>query len=147
MVDVISETVIERPVSAVAAYAGDLANAPAWLGGVRSARWASTPPFAAGARINVETQVLRRRRHRTAEVVEVVNGGRLVVRLVDDRVPVESTWTWSVTPDGHTRMRLRTRRPTPPWPRRMATPVTTLLAGRRQGRDLATLKRLLESRS
>jgi len=145
MVDVLTETVIERSVSAVAAYAGDPTNAPAWSANIDSVEWQTPPPVREGSRVAFVAHFLRRRLHYTYVVTELVPGGRLVMRTAEGPFPMETTYTWSSTPDGHTRMTLRNRGE-PAGFFRLATPLLTRAMRRANRRDLAALKRLLESR-
>lgn len=145
MVDVLTETVIERPVSAVAAFAADPTNAPAWYANIESVEWQTPPPVGEGSRLAFVAHFLRRRLHYTYEVTEFVPGGRLVMRTAEGPFPMQTTYTWSSTPDGHTRMTLRNRGE-PAGFSRFAAPVMTRAMRRANRKDLAALKRLLESR-
>jgi hypothetical protein len=46
-VDVLTETVIRRPVAEVAAFAGDPTHAPEWYVTIDSVEWQSPPPVPA----------------------------------------------------------------------------------------------------
>jgi len=50
-VDVLVETVIQRPVSEVASYSGDPTNAPAWYVNIDSVEWQTPEPVAPGSRM------------------------------------------------------------------------------------------------
>ena len=71
VVDVSTETVIDRPVEAVAAYAGDPANAPEWYANIASVRPLTPPPVAVGSRIVFVAGFLGRRLEYTYEVAEL----------------------------------------------------------------------------
>jgi hypothetical protein len=43
-VDVVTETVVRRPVEEVASYAGDPTNAPEWYAKITSVEWRTPPP-------------------------------------------------------------------------------------------------------
>lgn len=108
-VDVVTSAVIERPVADVAAYAGDPGHAPQWYANIVSVRWRTEPPLAVGSRMDFVARFLGRTLAYTYEVVELVPGERLVMRTSKGPFPMETTYTWEPTSDGHTRMTLRNR--------------------------------------
>ena len=93
-VDVLTETVIRRPVGEVAAFAGDPANAPEWYANIDSVEWQTPPPVAVGSRMAFVARFLGRRLAYTYEVAELVPGERLVMRTADGPFPMETTYTW-----------------------------------------------------
>lgn len=142
-VDVLVETVIDRPRQVVAAYAGDPSNAPEWYVNIRSVRWRTAGPVRVGSQIDFTAQFLGRRISYTYEVVELVPHERLVMRTADGPFPMETTYAWESL-DGATRMTLRNRGR----PSGFASVAATLLERamrRATSRDLARLKALLES--
>ena len=144
-VDVLTETVIDRPPAEVAAYAGDPANAPRWYVNIEGAEWETPPPLAVGSRVAFVARFLGRRMAYTYEVAEFVSGERLVMRTAEGPFPMETTYTWQPTADGGTRMRLRNRG-TPSGFSRLVAPFIAGAMRRANTKDLALLKRLLESR-
>jgi hypothetical protein len=82
-VDVLTETVIRRPVAEVAAFAGDPANAPEWYANIDSVEWRTPPPMVAGSCLAFVARFLGRRLAYTYEVAELVPGERLVMRTAD----------------------------------------------------------------
>ena len=92
--DVLVETVIDRPVAEVAAYAGDPSHAPEWYTNIREVSWQTEPPVAVGSRLDFVAQFLGRRLAYTYEVVELVAGERLRMRTADGPFPMETTYTW-----------------------------------------------------
>jgi uncharacterized membrane protein len=90
-VDVLTEIIIDRPVDAVAAYAGDPANAPDWYVNIRSVEWTSTPPAWVGSRVAFVAQSLGRRLAYTYKVIEPVPGELLVMRTAQGPFPMETT--------------------------------------------------------
>ncbi|MFI6576170.1 SRPBCC family protein [Nocardiopsis sp. NPDC050513] len=145
MVDVRTETVIDRPRAAVAAYAADPANAPEWYANIESVEWRTPPPVAVGSRLAFVAHFLGRRLAYTYEVVELVPGERLVMRTAQGPFPMETAYTW--TPEGadRTRMTLRNRGE-PSGFARVTAPVMAAAMRRANTRDLARLKELLERR-
>ena len=142
-VDVTTSIVIRRPPREVAAYAARPDNAPSWYVNIKGIRWLTPPPLAAGSRIAFTAQFLGRRLEYVYEVVEYVPGERLVMRTAEGPFPMETTYTWDATPEGHTRMTLRNRG-TPSGFSALAAPAMALAMRRANTKDLARLKTILE---
>jgi hypothetical protein len=143
-VDVLTETVIRRPVGEVAAYAGNPTNAPEWYANISSVEWQTPPPVAVGSRMAFVADFLGRRLAYTYEVTELVPGERLVMRTAQGPFPMETTYTWAPADDG-TRMTLRNRG-RPSGFSAVARPVMAAAMKRANTKDLARLKELLEGR-
>lgn len=90
-------------------------------------------------------QFLGRRLAYTYEVVNLVPGERLVMRTAQGPFPMETTYTWTATAEGSTRMSLRNRGE-PSGFSSVAAPVMAAAMRRANTKDLARLKGLLESR-
>ena len=144
-VDVCTETVIERPLYVVAGYAGDPTNAPEWYVNIQSVDWQTEPPVAVGSRMDFVARFLGRRLAYTYEVVELVLPHRLVMRTAEGPFPMETSYEWTAAGDGRTRMTLRNRGE-PSGFASMAGPMMAAAMRRANTKDLANLKRLLESR-
>ena len=142
-VDVQVETVIARPVTEVAAYAGDPSHAPDWYVNIREVTWRTPPPVALGSRMDFVARFLGRRLSYTYEVVELVPGERLAMRTADGPFPMETTYTWEPAGDAGTRMTLRNRG-TPSGLAGVAAPVMERSMRRATTKDLARLKTILE---
>ena len=142
-VDVVVETVIERPVAEVAAYAGDPTHAPHWYANIDQVSWRTEPPIAVGSRMDFVARFLGRRLAYTYEVVELVAAERLVMRTADGPFPMETTYSWRPEGDGTTRMTLRNRG-NPAGFQGLAAPLIERAMRRATTRDLARLKELLE---
>jgi hypothetical protein len=144
-VDVQVETVVDRAVADVAAYAADPTNAPEWYVNIKSIEWRTDPPVAVGSRMEFVAQFLGRRLAYTYEVVELVPGERLVMRTADGPFPMETTYTWEPAGTG-TRMTLRNRGNPQGFAGR-AAPLMERAMRRATTKDLARLKSVLESRN
>ncbi len=143
-VDVLTETVIDRPVDRVAAYAGDPDHAPQWYANISSVVWRTPPPLAVGSQLEFVAQFLGRRLTYTYEVVELVERQRLVMRTAEGPFPMETTYTWAAEEQGRTRMTLRNRGE-PSGFASVAAPVMSAAMRRANTKDLARLKSLLEA--
>lgn len=144
VVDVTVETVIDRPVGVVSAYAGDPTNAPEWYVNITSVHWQTPPPVGVGSRMDFVARFLGRRIAYTYEVAELVPGERLVMRTQQGPFPMETTYTWSPEGEG-TRMTL-TNRGEPSGFAAVTRPLMEKAMRRATTKDLARLKDILESR-
>jgi uncharacterized protein YndB with AHSA1/START domain len=142
-VDVLVETTIDRPPTAVADYAGDPTNAPEWYVNIKSVQWQTPPPVGVGSRMDFVAQFLGRRIAYTYEVVELVPGRRLVMRTADGPFPMETTYTWEPAGEG-TRMTLRNRG-NPSGFAKVTGPVMAAAMRRATTKDLMRLKAIMES--
>ena len=143
-IDVLVETVIQRPVAEVAAYAGDPSNAPTWYVNIRSVEWQTPPPVAVGSRMDFVASFLGRRLAYTYEVTELEAGRRLVMQTAQGPFPMRTTYTWEPAAGDATRMTLRNTG-TPAGFSRLAAPLMGAAVRRATTKDLAALKQLLET--
>jgi uncharacterized protein YndB with AHSA1/START domain len=143
-VDVQTETTIARPVDAVAAYASDPTKAPEWYANIDTVEWQTEPPAQVGSKVAFVARFLGRRLAYTYELVELVPGDRLVMRTARGPFPMETTYTWQAAGDGSTRMTLRNRGE-PSGLSRLAAPFLSRAIRRANRKDLAALRRILES--
>ncbi len=145
-IDVLTETVIARPVAEVAAYAGDPSNAPTWYANIESVEWETPPPMRVGARLAFVAHFLGRRLAYTYEVIALEPGRSLVMRTAQGPFPMETSYRWEPTAEGHTRMSLRNRGNPRGFSRLMGLFMGPAVR-RANTKDLAALKRLLEGRA
>jgi uncharacterized protein YndB with AHSA1/START domain len=141
-VDVRTEIEIARPRGEVAAYASDPENATEWYENIERVEWRSEPPLAVGSRVAFVARFLGRRLTYTYEIRELVPGERLVMSTADGPFPMETTYTWTDTASGGTRMTLRNRGE-PAGFSKVAAPVMTAAIRRANRKDLERLKQIL----
>lgn len=144
-VDVLSEIEIQAPRAAVAAYAADPDNAPAWTVNIKSVEWETTPPLALGSRIAFVAQFLGRRLAYSYEVVAYEPGAHLVMRSSSGPFPMETSYAWADAGEGGTRMSLRNRGE-PAGFSRLLSPFMVPAMRRAAAEDLRRLKEILERR-
>ncbi len=144
-VDVLTEIVIDRPTELVATYAADPSHAPEWYVNIKSVEWQTPPPVQVGSRVAFVAHFLGRRLAYTYEIVDLVQGQRLVMKTAEGPFPMETTYTWEAVRANGTRMTLRNRGE----PSGFAKLTAGLMASamrRANRKDLEHLKALLESR-
>ena len=142
-VDVSNEIVIQRPLTEVAEYAANPANAPTWYMNIKAVEWKTPPPVRVGSQVAFVAQFLGRQLAYTYEVVEFTRDERLVMRTAEGPFPMETTYTWEPTAEGGTRMTLRNRG-TPSGFSSVMAPFMARAVRRANRKDLAALKQLLE---
>jgi len=143
-VDVVTETIIRRPRTEVAAFAAGPDNAPRWYANIKSVEWRSEPPLRVGSRMAFVAEFLGRRLTYTYEVVELVPDERLVMRTTEGPFAMETTYEWAESGTGGTRMTLRNRG-TPSGFSRLAAPLLAANMRKANRKDLERLKSLLET--
>jgi hypothetical protein len=144
--DVVTEAVIARPRSDVAAYAGDPGNAPEWYANIDSVVWRTAPPLAVGSQLDFVARFLGRRLAYTYEVVELDPGRRLVMRTAQGPFPMETSYSWEDAGPGRARMTLRNRGE-PSGFASVGVPVMAAAVRRANRKDLARLAAVLEGRA
>lgn len=143
-VDVVTDIEIERPRDIVSTFAADPGNAPAWYVNIKSAAWLGTPEIAIGNTVAFRAHFLGRRLEYTYTVREYVPGDRLVMATEDGPFAMETTYDWTDTPSGGTRMTLRNAGE-PTGFARIARPVMERAMRRANHKDLRRLKQILET--
>ena len=143
-VDVLTEIVIDRPPDRVAGYAADPSNAPEWYANIESVEWKTPPPVRVGSKLSFVARFMGRRLAYVYEIVELVHDRRLVMRTAEGPFPMETTYTWDPAGADRTRMTLRNRGE-PSGFLTVGAPLMAAAMRRANNKDLANLKRLLES--
>jgi uncharacterized membrane protein len=143
-VDIVATQIIRRPVGWVSEFATDPDRIPEWYVNIQSVEWLTDRPLSVGSRLAFVAHFLGRRLAYTYEVVEWVPGERFVMRTAEGPFPMETTYTWSPTADGHTVMTLRNRG-TPTGFSRVVAPFMKLAMRRANRHDLGRLAQRLES--
>jgi hypothetical protein len=142
-VDVVTETEIARPRSEVAAYATDPDNATSWYRNIKRVDWVTPKPLTVGSRLAFIARFLGRTIAYTYEVTEMSPGERFVMATAEGPFAMETTYSWSDSAHGGTRMALRNRG-RPSGFGKLAAPMIASAMRRANAKDLALLKEILE---
>jgi Polyketide cyclase / dehydrase and lipid transport len=145
-VEVQTEVEINRPRAEVAEFASDPDNAVSWYENIESVEWKTPRPLAIGSRIAFVARFLGRLLAYTYEIETLVPGERFVMTTGEGPFPMETTYTWSDTPEGATSMTLRNFGE-PSGFGKIAAPVMASAMRRANRQDLARLKEIIESRA
>jgi hypothetical protein len=143
-VDVVTETIIERPREVVAAFAADPDNVPKWYANIRSVEWKTPPPAQLGSQVGFVAEFLGRRLAYTYEFVQFDPPNGLVMRTAEGPFPMETSYVWEDAGAGRTRMILRNRGE-PRGFSAIAAPLMAAAMKQANRKDLALLKSLLEA--
>ena len=143
-VDVVTEIEIQRPRNEVAAYATDPDNATTWYRNIKQVDWKTSKPLQVGSRVAFVAQFLGRTIAYTYEVRHMEPGEHFVMATSEGPFAMETTYSWSDTPSGGTRMTLRNRG-RPSGFGKVAAPMMASAMRRANAKDLARLKEILES--
>jgi hypothetical protein len=142
-VDVLTEIEIARARPEVAAYAADPDNARHWYRNIKRVEWKSPKSLQQGSRIAFVAEFLGRTISYIYEIKEIVPRERVVMATSDGPFAMETTYSWSDTPSGGTRMTLRNRG-TPSGFGKVAAPMVAAAMRRANKMDLKRLKEILE---
>jgi uncharacterized protein YndB with AHSA1/START domain len=143
-IDVTAETTIARPREEVAAFATDPVNDTRWILALDSARVLTDGAPGPGMRVERIASFLGRRLEYVNEVTELEPGRRLVMRSVKAPFPMTVVYEFEDAPGGGTLMRITTQGDATGF-YRVAAPALAAAVRRGVNKDLAALKRLLET--
>jgi hypothetical protein len=144
VIQVLTEVEIEAPQKLVARYATDPTNSSAWYKHVLAVEGPDPAPLQHGSAFTLVARIPPGITRRFPyEVVNLVEGKRLIIRTEDGPFPMQTTYSW-LTRDGRTVMTMRNEI-SPRGPARIVAPL--LVAGMRRAnhKDLLRLKSILES--
>jgi hypothetical protein len=134
-VDVLTHIEIDRPRSEVADYVSDPENATAWYQNVNKVELRTPKPLSAGSEVDLEAEFMDETLEYTYQVTEFVPGESLVMSSTSPSLSMETSYRFSDTPSGGTKVELRNVALDP-------DTATAIEIDNRQ--DLARLKSILE---
>lgn len=144
-VDVVTEIIINRPLTEAAAFAADPDNAPRWYVNIKSVEWKTPKPLALGSKLAFVAEFLGRRLAYTYEVVAFEPNAKFVMRTAEGPFPMETTYEWEALGPEQTRMTLGNRGEPSGFGAIMA-PMMAMAMRSANRKDLALLRSLLENR-
>lgn len=145
-VDVVTSTIIARPIADVAEFAANPENVPRWYKNIQTVRWVTRPPLAVGSQIAFVAHFLGRELAYTYQVVEWAPGRRFVMRTQQGPFPMETSYEWEAVSPSSTRMTLRNWGE-PQGFSAWVSPIMSWAIRRANTKDLAALGAILETTS
>jgi hypothetical protein len=134
-VDVLTDIEIDRPRSEVADYVSNPDNATKWYENIKKVEWKSPKPLKVGSQVAFEADFMGQPFQYTYEITEYARGKSLVMNAASAPFPMKTSYRFSDTPSGGTKMELRNLAHDPA----MADAIE-----RENRKDLARLKSILE---
>lgn len=143
MVDVITDIIINCPISQVSEYASNPDHAPEWYVNIQSAEWRTPKPLTIGSKIAFKAKFLGRELAYVYEIVEWIPGKKLVMKTAQGPFPMETIYTWEEIDGDKTRMTLRNKG-IPTGFSKFFSPFMTLMMTKANNKDLKKIKAILE---
>ncbi len=145
-VDVKTSIEINRPCGEVAAFTNGPDNAPKWYVNIQTMKWQTNPPLQLGSKCAFVAHFLGRRMEYVYEVVHYDPLKRLVMRTADGPFPMETSYTYQELGSNRTQVNLRNRGK-PAGFSKLMSPLMSIAMRRANNKDLALLKKIIESRT
>jgi uncharacterized membrane protein len=145
MVDVTTDTIINKPIGIVAGYASNPDNAPEWYVNIKSADWKTGRPLTVGSRVAFTAHFLGRKLEYTYEIVEFIPKQKLMMRTAEGPFPMETTYTWLAIDDKTTKMTLRNTGK-PSGLSKLFAPFIAKAMKRANNKDLQNIKKIIEGK-